>query len=219
MVFSLFKKKSFLRREDDRFWLTKEDKFRGIGDELSGLKAERAIRAVVAHFRRTLEELEEALGGFSMPYRLLERSVDPSGLIAEGKDSSETLLLLSERLLIPHEGEKRPAREEGIAIIGAERYPIREKDESIERFAETLPCRCRLRFHTSLDEPFVKLFVGENLAGLLETLGFREGESVSHPMIAKSLIKAQGKVAKRAVGDQRVDSAEEWLRYNCPEGR
>jgi preprotein translocase subunit SecA len=62
----------------------------------------------------------------------------------------------------------------------------------------------------------MRLFAGDWVAGVLRRLGLEEDQSISSRMVSRRVEAAQGRVAKLAATDQRADSADEWLRLNCP---
>lgn len=71
-----------------------------------------------------------------------------------------------------------------------------------------------LAFYMALDEPMMQLFGGERIMGLMKTLGIKDNEAVSHPMITKSVSNAQEKISKKISTDLPAHSQQDWLDKN-----
>jgi preprotein translocase subunit SecA len=52
----------------------------------------------------------------------------------------------------------------------------------------------------SLEDKLMRLFASERIAGMMDRLGFKEGEMIEHPMISKSIERAQKKVEENNFG-------------------
>ncbi len=53
---------------------------------------------------------------------------------------------------------------------------------------------------------------------MLQTLQPSENEYISHPLVTSAIRKAQKNIKKKAKGNNRVDSMEEWFQYNLNGG-
>jgi hypothetical protein len=72
--------------------------------------------------------------------------------------------------------------------------------------------------YASLEDAVFQLFGGQRIASLMQALGVSENEAISHPMIAKSLVRAQKKAEAKAGGSESSARSEaEWVRMNFPE--
>lgn len=71
--------------------------------------------------------------------------------------------------------------------------------------------------YASLEDAVFQLFGGQRIMALMQALGVAENEAISHPMIAKSLVRAQKKAEAKAGGSESLARSEaEWLRLNFP---
>ena len=104
-----------------------------------------------------------------------------------------------------------------IEIIVAERHPLQSHDAAIAEFAQSLPCRCRLIHHVSLEDPVMRVFAGEWVQNVLQRLGMNENEAIQSRMVTRRLQAAAQKIEQQAVSDLPAESAEEWLERNCPD--
>ncbi|MCA9310609.1 MAG: hypothetical protein KDA21_05335, partial [Phycisphaerales bacterium] len=53
------------------------------------------------------------------------------------------------------------------------------------------------RFFVSLEDDLMQMFAGETTLKILSKMGMKEGDSIEHPMMSKSLVRAQRKVEER----------------------
>ncbi len=86
----------------------------------------------------------------------------------------------------------------GLLIIGTERHESRRIDDQLRGRAGRQGDPGRTKFFLSLEDDLMRLFGSEKIKGLLETLGLKDGEAITHPWISKSLKKAQQKVELRS---------------------
>ena len=182
----------------DRIWLTKAAKFAGISAEVSrslaGPEVPDAI-FLVAHFQDCLNELRSLVEGAGFdPSRVMVTTADAfAGLSASGMGLSEN---------------------QNVLIAVAERHLLRSHDEAVLDFARTLPCRCRLVFYISLEDPVMQLFAGEWVQNMLRQLGMSEDAAIESRMVARRVKQAQKKIEGQVTGDSPAESAEQWLEWN-----
>lgn len=72
----------------------------------------------------------------------------------------------------------------------------------------------RVRFFVGLDEPLMRRFGGERLVSLMSQLGMTEDEVIRHPMVDRSIEKAQKKLEKAAGDALPAPSVEQWFAQN-----
>lgn len=179
----------------DQVWISAEAKFEGIRKALVERSAEgTAMIALVAHFPDLLEELERIAAEYSGPASV--RAVlasQLSGDVAGNLPLGET---------------------DVFDLLVAERHPLRSVDEGLLHFAEALPCRCRIVHHLSFDDPLLRSFLSESNRAMIGRMVSTEDESVSHPLIDRSLVRAQRKIEADTTASHPADSAAEWLERN-----
>jgi preprotein translocase subunit SecA len=76
--------------------------------------------------------------------------------------------------------------------------------------------RCRFVQHVSLEDPPLRMFVGECLDNVLRQLGMDKDEPLESQMVARGIRSAQEKIEQRAIGNAAASSAQDWLERNCP---
>ena len=85
----------------------------------------------------------------------------------------------------------------GLYIIGTERHESRRIDNQLRGRAGRQGDPGRSKFFLSLDDDLMRIFGANNMEGMLQKLGLKEGEAIIHPWINKALAKAQEKVEAR----------------------
>lgn len=96
----------------------------------------------------------------------------------------------------------------------AELHPMPGKDEIVERTIHNLDPGTRVRFFTSADGPLMKAFGGEKIYNLMITLGMSENEKIEHPMVTKSIARAQEKIRAKVQFEKPAQSKQEWMDLN-----
>lgn len=88
----------------------------------------------------------------------------------------------------------------GLAIIGTERHESRRVDRQLRGRAGRQGDPGSSVFYVSLEDKLMRLFASERIAGVMDKLGFQEGERIEAPMISKSIERAQKKVEENNFG-------------------
>ncbi|MCR4583401.1 MAG: preprotein translocase subunit SecA [Prevotella sp.] len=88
----------------------------------------------------------------------------------------------------------------GLAIIGTERHESRRVDRQLRGRAGRQGDPGSSVFYVSLEDKLMRLFASERIAGVMDRLGFKDGEMIESPMISKSIERAQKKVEENNFG-------------------
>ncbi len=88
----------------------------------------------------------------------------------------------------------------GLAILGTERHESRRVDRQLRGRAGRQGDPGSSVFFVSLEDDLMRLFGSERIAGVMDRLGFEEGEVIQHSMISKSIERAQKKVEENNFG-------------------
>lgn len=182
---------------DDVIWLTKKAKFKGITQAVVGSLTGNDrphTMILVAHFHDCLDELQKISESVAVSRPIIVASAD-------ALQSTRTSTISSD--------QARP-----IQIIVGERHPLLSHEDVILEFARSLPCRCRLVHHVSLEDPLMRAFSGEWVEGILKSLGMAEDEAIESKMVARQIKAAQQKLAGQCMTDFPAESAEKWMERN-----
>ncbi|MEO8243978.1 MAG: preprotein translocase subunit SecA, partial [bacterium] len=85
----------------------------------------------------------------------------------------------------------------GLFVIGTERHESRRIDNQLRGRSGRQGDPGRSAFFLSLEDDLMRIFGSERLDKILSSLGLKEGESIEHPWVNKSLERAQAKVEGR----------------------
>ena len=88
----------------------------------------------------------------------------------------------------------------GLAIIGTERHESRRVDRQLRGRAGRQGDPGSSVFYVSLEDKLMRLFASDRISKIMDRLGFEEGEMIEHPMINKSIERAQKKVEENNFG-------------------
>lgn len=182
---------------DDMIWLTKQAKFNGIQKAtVQSLGTPNGPDAIilVAHFQDCLAEL---------------------CMIAEQSGCSVTAVSVADLRNAKPSGMSL-GESHSLQILVGEHHPLLSHDEAIVESSRSLPFRCRIVFHASLDEPLMRVFAGEWVETVLKRMGMADDEAIESKMVAQRIKAAQKKLASQCDSDFPAESAEEWMERNCP---
>jgi len=197
-LFGGAKKQTNIDVVPDHIWMTTEARFAGLAKETAVRSTSETVAILlVAHFPDVLGRLEKIANQqeWEVPCQaVLAHTLNENFAASLNVDESDR-----------------------IDILVGERHPLPSVDSCLEEFAKTVPCRCRLSHHVSLEDAVVKVFAGDWVKNTLQQLGMREGEAIQSQMVSRQIRQAQLRIEGRAFGSLRAESAAEWLAKNCPD--
>ncbi|MBK8044067.1 MAG: hypothetical protein IPK21_16270 [Haliscomenobacter sp.] len=122
------------------------------------------------------------------------------GLTGPKKLSGAAALGNNSRKLLfngPHDLFRRGG---GKTVIFLEHYPLLSRETTLTKGWKP----AQALFLTALDEPLFSRFGGDRLVNLVQQLGLEETENLEHPMITKSIARAQRKL------DEKLKEETSW---------
>ncbi|MBC7431043.1 MAG: preprotein translocase subunit SecA [Rubritepida sp.] len=97
----------------------------------------------------------------------------------------------------------------GLFVIGTERHESRRIDNQLRGRSGRQGDPGASRFFLSLEDDLMRIFGSDRMGGMLQKLGLKEGEAITHTWINKALEKAQKKVEAR-----NFDTRKNLLKYD-----
>lgn len=88
----------------------------------------------------------------------------------------------------------------GLAIIGTERHDSRRVDRQLRGRSGRQGDPGSSQFFVSLEDDLMRKFGSERIAKLMDRVGLKEGEVITHSMVSKSIERAQKKVEENNFG-------------------
>ncbi|MDR0685234.1 MAG: preprotein translocase subunit SecA [Spirochaetaceae bacterium] len=85
----------------------------------------------------------------------------------------------------------------GLYVIGTERHESRRIDNQLRGRSGRQGDPGRSKFFISMDDDLMRLFGGERMKNIMKRIGMEDGEPINHPLLNKSIERAQKKVEER----------------------
>ncbi|MHC4903124.1 MAG: preprotein translocase subunit SecA [Planctomycetota bacterium] len=85
----------------------------------------------------------------------------------------------------------------GLHVIATERHEARRIDNQLRGRSGRQGDNGSSRVFLSLEDDLMKMFAGPTTLKVLSKLGMKEGDAIEHPMLTKSVVRAQRKVEER----------------------
>ena len=82
----------------------------------------------------------------------------------------------------------------GLFILGTERHDSRRIDRQLRGRSGRQGDPGTSKFYLSLEDDLMRLFGSDRISSVMERIGIKEGEVIQHPMITRSVERAQKKV-------------------------
>jgi preprotein translocase subunit SecA len=189
--------------KDDKVYKTVREKFNAVVDEIVQLT--QAGRPVLVG--TTSVEISEILSRM-LKLRNLKHQVlnakqhqKEAEIVAEaGKPGTVTIAtnMAGRGTDIKLSPESKAAG--GLSIIGTERHESRRVDRQLRGRSGRQGDVGSSQFFVSLEDNLMRLFGSDRIAKLMDRMGLEEGEVIQHPMISKSIERAQKKVEENNFG-------------------
>ena len=188
---------------NDRVYKTKREKYKAVIEEIE--KMVQAGRPVLVG--TTSVEISEMLSKMltlrKIPHNVLNAKLHQkeADIVAKAGQSSTVTIatnMAGRGTDIKLSAEVKAAG--GLAIIGTERHESRRVDRQLRGRAGRQGDPGSSVFYVSLEDDLMRLFASEKIAGLMDKLGFKEGEVLEHSMLSKSVERAQKKVEENNFG-------------------
>jgi preprotein translocase subunit SecA len=188
---------------EDIVYKTKREKYNAVIEEISDLYRKGRPVLVGTTSVEISELLSRMLKMKGLKHNVLNAKLHQreAEIVAEaGKSGTITIAtnMAGRGTDIKLTGEVREAG--GLAIIGTERHESRRVDRQLRGRSGRQGDPGSSQFFVSLEDELMRLFGSERIAGIMDKLGLKDGEMIQHPMITKSIERAQKKVEENNFG-------------------
>jgi preprotein translocase subunit SecA len=188
---------------EDRVYKTKREKYTAVIEEIDRLVASGRPVLVGTTSVEISELLSRMLTGRKIKHNVLNAKLHQreAEIVAEaGQKGTVTIAtnMAGRGTDIKLTAEVKAAG--GLAIIGTERHESRRVDRQLRGRAGRQGDPGSSIFYVSLEDDLMRLFGSERISGIMDRLGFEEGEMIEHSMISKSIERAQKKVEENNFG-------------------
>ena len=195
--------KAVRKDEQDKVYKTKREKYKAVIEEVESLRAAGRPCLVGTTSVEVSELLSRMLKQKSIPHNVLnakQHSKEAQVVAEAGLAGAVTIATNmagrgTDIKLGP--GVKEAG---GLAILGTERHESRRVDRQLRGRAGRQGDPGTSNFFVSLEDDLMRMFGSERIAGLMDRMGYKEGEVIQHSMITKSIERAQKKVEENNFG-------------------
>lgn len=206
------------RRSDlgDRIYLTQKEKFDAIIQDIEACVTRKQPVLVGTISIETSEYLSNLLQKKGIPHQVLnaKQHEREAQIVAEaGRPGAVTIatnmagrgtdIVLGGKLDLEADDAETKSWQNrhgdaieagGLHIIGTERHESRRIDNQLRGRSGRQGDPGSTRFYLSLKDNLMRIFIADNISALLGRLGLKDGEVLSHPLVTRSIEKAQRKV-------------------------
>ncbi len=202
---------------EDRVYLSAAAKMTAIAKDAQAQLAEHHTVLVTTHFSDSLGPIQDALSSEGVTASLCATPLDLQQFV-ETPPVEAPAVALALAWLLGLRSLPRALTTTGRSFVWivAEHHPTMAGDDAVLASARALADTSTVGFYDSLDSPLFTRFGGEQVRALWAALKLEEDEFVSHPMVARTIRQAQGKISKQARSTLDAPSAEAWFRQNIP---
>ncbi|HEY8918564.1 MAG TPA: preprotein translocase subunit SecA [Chitinophaga sp.] len=188
---------------EDLVYKTKRDKYRAVIDEIKTLQGKGRPVLVGTTSVEVSELLSKMLTFEKIPHSVLnaKQHAREAQIVAEAGLAGAVTIATNmagrgtDIKLGP--GVKEAG---GLAIIGTERHESRRVDRQLRGRAGRQGDPGSSQFFVSLEDDLMRMFGSDRIAGLMDRMGYKEGEVIQHSMITRSIERAQKKVEENNFG-------------------
>ena len=188
---------------NDRVYKTKREKYKAVIEEIEAMVHAGRPVLVGTTSVEISEMLSKMLTMRKIPHNVLNAKLHQkeADIVAQAGQSSTVTIatnMAGRGTDIKLSPEVKAAG--GLAIIGTERHESRRVDRQLRGRAGRQGDPGSSVFFVSLEDDLMRLFSSDRIAGVMDKLGFKEGEMIEHSMISKSIERAQKKVEENNFG-------------------
>jgi preprotein translocase subunit SecA len=192
---------------NDLIFRTKKEKYNAITEKIGELHKEGRPVLVGTVSVEVSEIISDLLRKAGVPHNVLnakQHRKEAEIVLNAGQKGAVTIatnmagrgtdIKLGEGVITTNEKGERTG---GLFILGTERHESRRIDLQLRGRSGRQGDPGDSIFYLSLEDDLMRLFGSERLAGIMDRLGLKEGEVISHKMVTNSIEKAQKRVEEQ----------------------
>ena len=189
--------------QNDRVYKTNREKYKAVIEEIEKLVAAGRPVLVGTTSVEISEMLSKMLNMRKIPHNVLNAKLHAreADIVKDAGQTSRVTIatnMAGRGTDIKLSAAVREAG--GLAIIGTERHESRRVDRQLRGRAGRQGDPGSSVFFVSLEDKLMRLFASDRISKIMDRMGFEDGEMIEHPMINKSIERAQKKVEENNFG-------------------
>ena len=193
--------KPMIRKDlPDVLFRTEEAKFRAIVDEVERLHKQGRPVLIGTNSIEKSEKLSRMLKRRGLPHHVLnaKHHEKEAEIIKDaGQRGAITVATNMAGRGVDIKLGEGVAELGGLHVIGAQRHESRRIDDQLRGRAGRQGDPGSSQFYLSLEDELLRLFGGDRLGALMDRLGLKEGEAITHELLTRAIRRAQKRVEER----------------------
>ncbi len=188
---------------DDVVYKTKREKYNAVIDELEAMRAKSRPVLVGTTSVEVSETISRMLKRKNVPHNVLNaKQHQREAEIVAHAGLPGTITIATNMAGRGTDIKLGPGVKDagGLHIVGTERHEARRIDRQLRGRSGRQGDPGSSKFFLSLEDDLMRLFGSDRIASIMERMGLKEGEVIQHPMITRSVERAQKKVEENNFG-------------------
>jgi preprotein translocase subunit SecA len=188
---------------DDVVYKTKREKYNAVVEELEAMRAKSRPVLVGTTSVEVSETISRMLKRKNVPHNVLNaKQHQREAEIVAHAGLPGTITIATNMAGRGTDIKLGPGVKDagGLHIVGTERHEARRIDRQLRGRAGRQGDPGSSKFFLSLEDDLMRLFGSDRIASIMERMGLKEGEVIQHPMITRSVGRAQKKVEENNFG-------------------
>jgi preprotein translocase subunit SecA len=189
--------------EQDLVYKTKREKYKAVIDQIEILRNQQRATLVGTTSVEVSELLSRMLKQKNIPHNVLnaKQHAKEAQVVAEaGLPGNVTIATNMAGRGTDIKLDAIVKNAGGLAIIGTERHDSRRVDRQLRGRSGRQGDPGSSQFYVSLEDDLMRMFGSDRIAGMMDKMGYKEGDVIQHSMITKSIERAQKKVEENNFG-------------------
>ncbi|WP_434968534.1 preprotein translocase subunit SecA [Rosettibacter primus] len=183
--------------EDDAIYRTKREKYNAIIEKIKQLREQRRPVLVGTTSVEVSETLSRMLKRQGIPHNVLNAKQHQREAEIVAHAGQPGAVTIATNMAGRGTDIKLGAGVKelgGLYILGTERHESRRIDRQLRGRAGRQGDPGTSKFFISLEDDLMRLFGGDRITSIMSRLGMQDGEAIQHPLISRSVERAQKKV-------------------------
>lgn len=183
--------------QDDAIYRTKREKYNAVMEQIENLKNEGRPVLVGTASVEVSETISRMLKRKNIPHNVLNAKQHQREAEVIAHAGERSAITIATNMAGRGTDIKLGAGVKdngGLYILGTERHESRRIDRQLRGRAGRQGDPGTTKFFLSLEDDLMRLFGNDKIAGVMTRFGFQEGDVIQHPLITKSVERAQKRV-------------------------
>jgi preprotein translocase subunit SecA len=183
--------------EEDAIYRTKREKYNALIQQISSLREEKRPVLVGTTSVEVSETISRMLKRLGVPHNVLnakQHQREAEIVAFAGQPGAVTIATNMAGRGTDIKLGTGVVDKGGLYILGTERHESRRIDRQLRGRSGRQGDPGNTKFYISLEDDLMRLFGSDRITNIMGKMGMQEGDSIEHPLVTKSVERAQKKV-------------------------